>query len=74
MVRSYQGKEFDISDSIVIEAHTCQRMIAEGHQIASHTWSHQDLDTLDTATFHNQIYYNEMAFRNILGYFPTYLR
>ncbi|KAF8865745.1 glycoside hydrolase/deacetylase [Acephala macrosclerotiorum] len=51
-----------------------QRMIAEGHQIASHTWSHQNLSSLDATTFNNQIIYNEMAFRNILGYFPTYMR
>ncbi|PVH72657.1 carbohydrate esterase family 4 protein [Cadophora sp. DSE1049] len=51
-----------------------KRMVAEGHQIASHTWSHQDLSTLDTVTFDKQMVYNEMAFRNILGYFPTYMR
>lgn len=51
-----------------------KRMVAEGHQIASHTWSHQDLSTLDATTFQNQMVYNEMAFNNILGYFPTYMR
>ncbi|KUJ20039.1 glycoside hydrolase/deacetylase [Mollisia scopiformis] len=51
-----------------------QRMIAEGHQVASHTWSHQNLTSLDATTFQNQMIYNEMAFRNILGYFPTYMR
>ncbi|KAL2068366.1 hypothetical protein VTL71DRAFT_16464 [Oculimacula yallundae] len=51
-----------------------KRMVAEGHQVASHSWSHQDLSTLDTATFDKQIIYNAMAFRNILGYFPTYMR
>lgn len=49
-------------------------MIAEGHQVASHTWSHQNLTSLDATTFQNQMIYNEMAFRNILGYFPTYMR
>jgi hypothetical protein len=49
-------------------------MYNSGHQVASHTWSHQDLSTLTTAQFENQIYYNEMAFRNILGVIPTYLR
>ncbi|KAE8450181.1 hypothetical protein EG329_006962 [Mollisiaceae sp. DMI_Dod_QoI] len=55
-------------------ADNTKRMIAEGHQIASHTWSHQNLSSLDATTFQNQIIYNEMAFRNILGYFPTYMR
>jgi peptidoglycan/xylan/chitin deacetylase (PgdA/CDA1 family) len=49
-------------------------MVADGHQIGSHTWSHQDLSTLDATRFQNQIVYNEMAFRNILGFFPTYMR
>lgn len=49
-------------------------MVAEGHQVASHTWSHQSLTSVNQATFNNQIIYNEMAFRNILGYFPTYMR
>jgi peptidoglycan/xylan/chitin deacetylase (PgdA/CDA1 family) len=59
------------------------RMRNEGHQIASHTWSHQALgsvgpslgqETLTRQQRLNQMYYNEMAFRNILGYFPTYMR
>jgi hypothetical protein len=49
-------------------------MIAEGHQIASHSWSHQNLTSLDATHFNNQVIYNEMAFRNILGYWPTYFR
>jgi hypothetical protein len=49
-------------------------MYNSGHQVASHTWSHQDLSNLSTSDFYNQIYYNEMAFRNILGVIPTYMR
>jgi peptidoglycan/xylan/chitin deacetylase (PgdA/CDA1 family) len=51
-----------------------KQMIADGHQIASHTWSHQNLSSLDATTSNNYMIYNEMAFRNILGYFPTYMR
>jgi hypothetical protein len=49
-------------------------MYNSGHQVASHTWTHQDLSTLTTAQFNNQMYYNEMALRNILGVIPTYMR
>lgn len=49
-------------------------MVASGHQVASHSWSHQNLMTLDDTHFYNQIYYNEMALRNILGRIPTYFR
>lgn len=51
-----------------------QRMINEGHQVASHTWSHQDLSIITPAQRQDQIIKNEMALRNILGKFPTYLR
>ncbi|KAF2203411.1 glycoside hydrolase/deacetylase [Delitschia confertaspora ATCC 74209] len=51
-----------------------QRMHAEGHQIASHTWTHLDLSAISAADRKNQMYKNEMALRNILGFFPTYMR
>ncbi|KAL4722979.1 hypothetical protein ACLX1H_010219 [Fusarium chlamydosporum] len=51
-----------------------RRMARDGHQIASHTWSHQRLTTLSKAKFWNQMIFNEIAFADILGYFPTYMR
>ncbi|KAG8358191.1 hypothetical protein FVEN_g3920 [Fusarium venenatum] len=51
-----------------------RRMARDGHQIASHTWSHQRLTTLSRSKFWNQMIFNEIAFANILGYFPTYMR
>ncbi|KAK1985457.1 hypothetical protein LZ30DRAFT_584093 [Colletotrichum cereale] len=51
-----------------------QRMIAEGHQVASHTWSHENLDSLTLAQRQNQMIYNEIAFKDILGFYPTYMR
>jgi len=51
-----------------------KRMYSDGHQIASHTWSHQDLSAITSAQRKQQMTYNEMALRNILGFFPTYMR
>jgi peptidoglycan/xylan/chitin deacetylase (PgdA/CDA1 family) len=51
-----------------------QRMFKQGHQVASHTWSHQSLDTISGAQRQAQIVYNEIAFGNILGRYPTYIR
>ncbi|OJD37641.1 carbohydrate esterase family 4 protein [Diplodia corticola] len=51
-----------------------KRMYSEGHQIASHTWSHQDLSAITSAQRKDQMIKNEMALRNILGFFPTYMR
>jgi peptidoglycan/xylan/chitin deacetylase (PgdA/CDA1 family) len=49
-------------------------MIADGHQVASHTWSHQRLPDISDTQLDNQILYNEVALADILGYFPAYLR
>lgn len=51
-----------------------RRMIAEGHQVASHTWSHRDLSTLSSADQETEMVKNEMAIRNIIGRIPTYMR
>lgn len=51
-----------------------QRMYNDGHQIGSHTWSHQDLSTLTKQQRFDQISKNEIAINDILGFFPTYLR
>jgi peptidoglycan/xylan/chitin deacetylase (PgdA/CDA1 family) len=51
-----------------------QRMHASGHQLAGHSWTHQNLTNMTQEQKVNQIVYNEMAFRNVLGFFPTYFR
>ncbi|KJZ76505.1 hypothetical protein HIM_04234 [Hirsutella minnesotensis 3608] len=55
-----------------------RRMHAAGHQIGSHTWTHRDLDQLEREGAldlrQSEITNNEMAFLNIFGWFPTYLR
>jgi peptidoglycan/xylan/chitin deacetylase (PgdA/CDA1 family) len=51
-----------------------KRMAAYGHQIASHTWTHLDLSAISAADRKAQRVKNEMAIRNIVGFFPTYMR
>lgn len=51
-----------------------RRMVADGHQVASHTWSHQDLSRITEAQVYDQMVKNEMAIRNIIGKYPTYMR
>lgn len=50
------------------------RMEAEGHQVASHGWSHFDLDELSSRQRRDEMYKNERAIANILGKYPTYMR
>jgi peptidoglycan/xylan/chitin deacetylase (PgdA/CDA1 family) len=51
-----------------------QRMIAEGHQVASHTRSHYSLSNISHELRMEQMIKNEMAFNNIIGMWPTYMR
>lgn len=49
-------------------------MADEGHRIASHTWSHQNLSRLSTTQARNQMSCNEIALNGILGYYLTSMR
>jgi peptidoglycan/xylan/chitin deacetylase (PgdA/CDA1 family) len=55
-------------------ANIVRRMHAEGHQLGSHTWSHEDLSSLTHEERVQEMVKNEMAFRNLFGFFPTYMR
>ncbi|KAH3917922.1 hypothetical protein HBI56_178700 [Parastagonospora nodorum] len=51
-----------------------KRMDQEGHQLASHTWTHLDLSAISQIDRKQQMWKNEMALRNIVGKIPTYMR
>ncbi|MCJ1448301.1 MAG: chitin deacetylase [Stictis urceolatum] len=51
-----------------------KRMIAEGHQVASHTWSHYNLSGIGSGMRMQQMGKNERAIANIIGKYPTYMR
>lgn len=51
-----------------------KRMYDDGHQLASHTWSHPDLCNITSAQRKNEMWKNEMALRNVVGVIPTYMR
>ncbi|KAG0378330.1 hypothetical protein BGX24_004148 [Mortierella sp. AD032] len=44
------------------------------HQIASHPWSHRDLESLSEREIRQEMYKIEDAFRDILGVVPKYMR
>ncbi|KAK5653478.1 hypothetical protein OQA88_8964 [Cercophora sp. LCS_1] len=51
-----------------------RRMIADGHQIGSHTDNHLDLNAIDSARRRQQMAGVEELTRDLFGYFPTYMR
>lgn len=61
-------------DSIYNYEAVIQRMISNGHQVASHTWDHADLATLDEDAVIAEMTELETALLSIIGKFPTYMR
>jgi peptidoglycan/xylan/chitin deacetylase (PgdA/CDA1 family) len=51
-----------------------QRMLADGHHIGSHSWSHQDMNALSVEQRRQQVIKNEIAIASIIGAVPTYFR
>ncbi|KAK2614778.1 hypothetical protein N8I77_001580 [Diaporthe amygdali] len=54
--------------------HLLQRMVNEEHQVATHTWAHADLTTVDEHGILDQLLFNEQALVEALGKIPTYFR
>jgi peptidoglycan/xylan/chitin deacetylase (PgdA/CDA1 family) len=50
------------------------RMFNEGHQIASHTWTHADITDLTETQLKSEITQLETALRSITGSAPTFFR
>ncbi|KAJ3042737.1 Carbohydrate esterase 4 protein [Rhizophlyctis rosea] len=53
---------------------TLTALLADGHQIASHTWAHPDIATLTDDQLNYQMRKNEDAFMKLIGMTPTYFR
>jgi peptidoglycan/xylan/chitin deacetylase (PgdA/CDA1 family) len=49
-------------------------MDRDGHQLASHTWTHPDLSTLGEDARREEMYRLETAFKTLVGKTPTYMR
>lgn len=73
-VTGNNGGKGSIDDPDLPWGDLIRRMQRSGHQIASHTWTHQDLSKITHEQRMEQILKNEMALRNVLGAFPTYMR
>ncbi|KIX95030.1 uncharacterized protein Z520_09340 [Fonsecaea multimorphosa CBS 102226] len=51
-----------------------RRMVMDGHQVASHTWSHEDMNEMGSQARLLDMAKNERALVNILGKYPAYMR
>lgn len=73
-VTGMNGAKGPINEPSTGQPDTLRRMIAEGHQIAAHSWSHEDMESITPEQKHDQIVKNEIALADIFGFFPTYYR
>ncbi len=51
-----------------------RRMVADGHQVASHGYAHQNLDNLSSTGRRAEMGNLEQLLVNVIGKFPTYMR
>ncbi|KZL63549.1 chitin deacetylase [Colletotrichum incanum] len=51
-----------------------KRMLGAGHQLASHSWSHKDFNTISRDQQVDELVKNEEIFAKTLGIVPTYFR
>ncbi|KAL8415224.1 hypothetical protein RB594_006168 [Gaeumannomyces avenae] len=51
-----------------------KRMVAAGHQVGSHSFSHANFDEITEAEREQELVKNEEAFEAVLGFIPTYFR
>jgi peptidoglycan/xylan/chitin deacetylase (PgdA/CDA1 family) len=69
-----------IDDPSALWGPLLKRIHESGHQLGSHGYAHENLAMMATTNGdrgrgrQREIVYNEMAFRNVLGFFPRYLR
>ncbi|KAH8738235.1 hypothetical protein BGZ61DRAFT_526228 [Ilyonectria robusta] len=63
-----------IDDSSLDWPGVLRRMYAAGHHITSHTWTHRNLNQVNSTIKRSEMIYNEMALRNVFGWIPTYMR
>lgn len=69
------GGRGGVNDESYVWPGLLRRMVAEGHQVASHTWTHENSSLLDEARMMEQMVWTEIALNEALGgFFPTYMR
>ncbi|MBS4200521.1 polysaccharide deacetylase family protein [Bacillus sp. FJAT-49732] len=62
------GKLVDTNPAITLE------VFAKGHEIASHTWNHPDLITLNEKEVEEEISTTQSVIKTVIGELPTHFR
>ncbi len=65
---------FMVGDRVPSRASEVQRMVAEGHELANHTYSHTYLNKVDAATIRKQVAACNDIIEQVAGVRPTIMR
>jgi peptidoglycan/xylan/chitin deacetylase (PgdA/CDA1 family) len=65
---------FVMGSNVVRNADILKQEVADGHHIASHTWSHHPLTTLTNEQIVAEVKWSEKAVRDITGLQMKYIR
>ena len=56
-----------VGQNIGSQASVMQRIVAEGHEIGNHSWSHQDMRSMSSSQISNEINQTNAAIRQFTG-------
>ncbi|KAF9964677.1 chitin deacetylase, partial [Mortierella alpina] len=65
---------FYIGGNVVQNWQSARRACGAGHQIGTHSWSHQMSTSLTNEQFIAEVKYTELAIKEVCGFTPTYFR
>lgn len=65
---------FNLGQNVDAYPELTQRVVAEGHQLASHTYSHQDLVSIDAATMESEVEQGFATIANVGGVATGFMR
>lgn len=76
ILRQYHAKAtfFVLGQNVVTHPQILREMVAEGHEVANHSWSHPILAKLPLATVASQLERTNQAIANATGHRPTLMR
>ena len=63
-----------VGQNIASNGSVMQRIVAEGHEIGNHSWSHQDMRYMSASQIQNEINQTNAAVRQYTGYDPKFFR
>ena len=72
--RNIKATFFMIGQNVVAHPEIARRVLAEGHEIGNHTWTHPQLSKLSNQQVTEELTKTQEAIKNACGFTPTLMR